>query len=145
MNADPENSSTFSLIRRQRAQARTVGVMTKADLLPAGGHAQWLSMLDRKQHFVGQGYFITARPARVREQYSDEVLQAGMQGREPFNDDLARQSAFEEGFFNRTLSAMSGGGGLEWSEKFSKFENRCGVSRLSVFVSHQLGREFAKR
>lgn len=41
MNHDPETSSTFTLIRRLRAQNRTIGVMTKADLLPRGGHHQW--------------------------------------------------------------------------------------------------------
>lgn len=41
MNHDPETSSTFTLIRRLRAQNRAIGVMTKADLLPPGGHHQW--------------------------------------------------------------------------------------------------------
>lgn len=41
MNHDPETSSTFTLIRNLRAQHRTIGVMTKADLLPRGGHHQW--------------------------------------------------------------------------------------------------------
>lgn len=41
MNHDPETSSTFTLIRSLKAQNRTIGVMTKADLLPRGGHPQW--------------------------------------------------------------------------------------------------------
>lgn len=45
MNHDPETSSTYALIRNVRAQQRTIGVMTKADLLPRGGHNQWLEML----------------------------------------------------------------------------------------------------
>lgn len=45
MNHDPETSSTYALVRNLRAQNRTIGVMTKADLLPRGGHTQWLEML----------------------------------------------------------------------------------------------------
>lgn len=45
MNHDPETSSTYALIRNLHAQNRTIGVMTKADLLPRGGHIQWLEML----------------------------------------------------------------------------------------------------
>ncbi len=145
MNADPENSSTFSIIRQKGAQARTVGVMTKADLLPPGGYNQWLSMLRGQQHRVGRGYFITARPSGVSDRYPDEILQRQLQREEPFIDDLARQAAFEEGFFNRALPPMPGGGGLEWPEYFKEVEDRCGVSRLTVFLSNQLGLEFGKR
>jgi len=45
MNHDPETSSTYALIRNVRAQQRTIGVMTKADLLPRGSHNQWLEIL----------------------------------------------------------------------------------------------------
>lgn len=45
MNHDPETSSTFTLIRSLGAQYRTIGVMTKADLLPRGGYHQWYVLL----------------------------------------------------------------------------------------------------
>ncbi|ORY61293.1 P-loop containing nucleoside triphosphate hydrolase protein [Pseudomassariella vexata] len=48
MNCDVETSSTFNLIRQMNAKPRTVGVMTKSDLLS-------------EQHVVGLGYFITMR------------------------------------------------------------------------------------
>jgi len=131
MNSDPENSSTLTIIRRENAQERTVGVLTKADLLPPGSQKQWLSVLKGEQHRVGHGFFITSRPQ-----------DADMQSRSTCGEDyLARQGAFEEAYFNR---AQPGSRGVDWPPAFEGFEDKCGVSRLTVFVSQELGKEFVK-
>ncbi|KAM0331320.1 hypothetical protein ACHAQA_002990, partial [Verticillium albo-atrum] len=118
MNADPETSSTLSIIRNVGAQNRTIGVMTKADLLPNQGsqsYGQWLSMLRRERHLIGHEYFITSRPAE---------------------QDLERQVQWEEALFNGTHE--------RWPEEFTEFRDRCGVERLKEALSEKLGKEFAK-
>ncbi|OAA57100.1 dynamin family protein [Niveomyces insectorum RCEF 264] len=141
MNADPETSSTFSIIRAKKAQSRTIGIMTKADLLPPdpNASAQWTAMLRGEQHRVGHGYFMTARPIVTQNLIPDAILSQ----RDPARpaDDLERQGAFEEAFFNKQLPGLAN---QEWRDCFKDFEDRCGVSRLAKFMSQQLGHEFAK-
>lgn len=117
MNTDPENSSTFGLVRNLGASHRAVGVLTKADLLPAGGYKQWLDIMEGKAQNTGLGYFITSRP----------------QGR-----NLDELYSWEEAMF-RTKSSDS------WPEAFHKFEDRCGVEPLKQLLSQKLGEQFAKR
>ncbi|KAL2759344.1 hypothetical protein ACRALDRAFT_1079495 [Sodiomyces alcalophilus JCM 7366] len=119
MNADPETSSTLSIIRELKAQSRTIGVMTKADLLPNDGyqsHSQWLSILRGERHQIGHEYFITSR-------MSDKGL-----------EDQAR---WEEALFSEN-------GHEKWPLVFSEFRDRCGVERLKMALSEKLGKEFAK-
>lgn len=118
MNSDAENSSTFGLTRRLGATSRTIGVLTKADLLPeAGNHDQWLSIMKGNTHHTGLGYFITSRP----------------QGK-----DLDELKKWEELVFE---SHSLG----NWPSDFHNFSDRCGVERLKSFLSERLGEEFAKR
>lgn len=118
MNSDAENSSTFGLTRRLGATSRTIGVLTKADLLPeAGNHDQWLSIMKGNTHHTGLGYFITSRP----------------QGK-----DLDELKKWEELVFE---SHSLG----NWPSDFHGFSDRCGVERLKSFLSERLGEEFAKR
>ena len=146
MNADPETSSTFSIIRRLKAQSRTIGVMTKADLLPRdpGASSQWMAMLRGEQHAVSHGYFITARPI-VTHDLVPESTQSQRNGSSGGSEatnagaDLERQGAFEEAFFNRQQHGLA----KEWPECFRDFEARCGVGRLVSYMSQQLGKEFA--
>ncbi|KAL8312520.1 hypothetical protein RB597_002915 [Gaeumannomyces tritici] len=118
MNADPENSSTLTLIRSKKAKDRTVGVMTKADLLPQSGrnHDQWLHMLQGKQHSVGHGFFITARKP---------------------GHDLDHQNRSEESFFNGHDSDEA-----NWPRTFEQFSKRCGLQALIVFLSETLSNAF---
>ncbi|KAM5371330.1 hypothetical protein ACJZ2D_008028 [Fusarium nematophilum] len=117
MNSDAENSSTFGLIRRLGALNRTIGVLTKADLIPEGGnHEQWLAIMREEAHTTGLGYFITSRP----------------QGR-----DLEELKKWEEHVFVDH--------GLDrWPSAFHLFSERCGVEKLKAFLSEKLGQEFAK-
>jgi GTPase SAR1 family protein len=119
MNQDTENSLALKLIRRQRAENRCIGVMTKADLLPKDDDAakNWLAMLDGQAHPTGHGYFITSRQGK----------------------DLEMQNKMEEAFFNRTADVPG-----HWPSEFDKFKERCGVDKLKAFLSRKLGEEFAK-
>lgn len=131
MNHDPETSSTFTLIRSLRAQARTIGVMTKADLLPPGGHHQWLAMLRKETHQVGRGYYITRRapPSCNGEGPDRELLRRDRAS-------LRDESAAEEAFFNRRVGA--------WPQEFSEFDERCGIDQLVKFLAQTLAQEFAR-
>ncbi|ESU11295.1 hypothetical protein FGSG_05351 [Fusarium graminearum PH-1] len=118
MNSDAENSSTFGLVRRLGALNRTIGVLTKADLIPEGGnHEQWLAIMRGQAHITGLGYFITSRP----------------QGK-----DLDELKQWEELVF--VEHSME-----RWPATFHDFSDRCGVEKLKVFLSEKLGQEFAKR
>ncbi|KLU93036.1 dynamin family protein [Magnaporthiopsis poae ATCC 64411] len=126
MNADPENSSTLTLIRNKGAKDRTVGVMTKADLLPQSGrnHDQWLHMLQGKQHSVGHGFFITARQRT-------DLSGSG--------HDLEHQNSFEESYFNYRDSDEASN---SWPRTFEPFSKRCGLQALVVFLSETLSSAF---
>ncbi|KAG6010217.1 hypothetical protein E4U21_007694 [Claviceps maximensis] len=115
MNSDAENSSTFCLTRRLEASKRTIGVLTKADLLPEGGnHDQWLAVMKKQTHKAGLGYFITSRP----------------QGK-----DLEELRRWEE----RVFEDHSVG---SWPSAFYEFSDRCGVEKLKSFLSERLGQAF---
>ncbi|OAA69659.1 Dynamin family protein [Cordyceps fumosorosea ARSEF 2679] len=116
MNSDAENSCTFGLTRKLGASARTIGVLTKADLLSSGGsYDQWLSIMKGEAHKTGLGYFITSRP----------------QGKT-----LEELSKWEEAMFVEH--------GVEaWPSDFHQFSSRCGVERLKTFLSEKLADAFA--
>lgn len=120
MNSDAENSATFGLTRRLGASSRTIGVLTKADLLPKGGtsnHDQWLTIMKGDTHQTGLGYFITSRP----------------QGKDLEELKKWEELVFEDHSFE------------DWPEDFHQFSDRCGVEKLKAFLSERLGEEFAKR
>jgi hypothetical protein len=118
MNIDTETSNTFQLIRKLGAQDRTLGVMTKADLLSGdpADHERFLQMMNGDVFKTGAGYFITARKPEL---------------------DLEQQKFFEEHYFD--------GGSQAWPEVFDKFRHRTGVEQLVMELSKRLGEEFAKR
>ncbi|CAM1505760.1 Fc.00g113970.m01.CDS01 [Cosmosporella sp. VM-42] len=117
MNSDAENSSTFGLTRRLGALNRTIGVLTKADLIPdSGNHEQWLAIMKGEAHQTGLGYFITSRPQKK---------------------DLDELTAWEKLVFEDT-------GFDRWPAAFHCFVERCGVEKLKSFLSERLGEEFAK-
>ncbi|KAB5543142.1 P-loop containing nucleoside triphosphate hydrolase protein [Coniochaeta sp. 2T2.1] len=123
MNTDPENSTTFRVIRDMNAVRRCLGVMTKADLLPSGGHDQWISILEGKFHKTGLGYFITSRPDK---------------------GDLDNQTAWEEAFFNRRAGQSSLSETPIWPYEFATYDDICGVVRLKDFLSRKLAEDFSR-
>lgn len=117
MNNDAQNSCTFRLIRRLRAADRTIGVLTKADLLPpdhTGRYTQWMEIMEGKGHQTGFGYFITSRPQ---------------------DNDLDELQKWEDTMFQEGVGSWP-------AEKFSRYLNRCGVERLKAFLSERLGEQF---
>ncbi|ATY63961.1 Dynamin family [Cordyceps militaris] len=116
MNSDAENSSTFGLTRKLGASDRTIGVLTKADLLaPGENHDQWLSIMKGEAHKTGLGYFITSRPQ---------------------SKSLEELGRWEEAMFVEH-SVES------WPSDFHQFNNRCGVEKLKTFLSEKLADAFA--
>ncbi|KAK6087193.1 dynamin family protein [Seiridium cupressi] len=118
MNNDPETSISLSLIREARAQVRTIGVMTKADMLRMEDTASWIAILRGEKHRVGHGYFITSRPTLDN------------------NESLERAAQWEESFFT--------GNDERWPREFKPFESRCGVEGLKDFLSKRLGEAFSR-
>lgn len=118
MNTDAENSSTLGLTRELQAESRTIGVLTKADLLPESDkYDAWLAILRGQSHATGHGYFITSRP----------------QGK-----DLEELKKWEERVFQDHSFE-------KWPGVFKDFSDRCGVEKLKAYLSERLGAEFAKR
>lgn len=118
MNSDAENSSTFGLTRKLGASNRTIGVLTKADLLPSeGSHDQWLAIMRGQTHKTGLGYFITSRP----------------QGKT-----LEELGEWEDDMFVKHQNDR-------WPSEFYTFGDRCGVEKLKIFLSEKLAEAFAKR
>ncbi|OAA38206.1 Dynamin family protein [Beauveria brongniartii RCEF 3172] len=116
MNSDAENSCTFGLTRKLGASNRTIGVLTKADLLaPQGACEQWLSIMKGEAHKTGLGYFITSRP----------------QGKT-----LEELDKWEEAIFVEHGVDM-------WPGDFYQFSHRCGVEKLKTFLSEKLAESFA--
>ena len=100
------------------AADRTVGVLTKADLIPVGSSVdQWLKILRGEHLQVGLGYFVTSRP----------------QGR-----DLNELAQWEDRVFDS-------GSSEKWPRDFDAYSDRCGVERLISYLSESLGHEFAKK
>ncbi|KAL1900460.1 hypothetical protein Cpir12675_000930 [Ceratocystis pirilliformis] len=94
MSQDPVNSTTFKLIRRNNAQSRRLGVMTKADLISEDdptSHQQWLSMLNaasnnglvrlplQKLREQFRGYLLAMKPRVILSDASDypDVIDLG--------------------------------------------------------------------
>lgn len=117
MNNDAENSCTMNLLRRLGASNRTIGVLTKADLLASAGHEQWLKIMQGDDHRTGLGYFITSRPP---------------------DRDLEELKKWEESFFDFQRSES-------WPASFEPFADRCGIEKLKASLSERLAQEFAKR
>ncbi|RYP77301.1 hypothetical protein DL769_003450 [Monosporascus sp. CRB-8-3] len=117
MNADPELSLSYGIIRESKARDRTVGVITKADLLPAepGNISQWLLMLQGQKHPVGHGYFVTSRKQ---------------------NDHLEVANSVEKQFFSDETG--------RWPVEFREYSNRTGIEILKAFVSEKLGDAFSE-
>ncbi|EMR70749.1 putative dynamin family protein [Eutypa lata UCREL1] len=110
MNHDLENSISLGIIREAKATDRTIGVITKADMLQMSNIPQWVAVLQGKKQSVKHGYFLTALPP-------GESLD---------------QVPLQEEFFFR-------GGVGTWPREFEEYEDQCGVERLREYITKQLG------
>jgi len=62
-NDDMENQAVRTLARQHDAKGlRTVGVLTKADLLPQGQEKEWQAVLRNDSHTMQHGYFAVRNP-----------------------------------------------------------------------------------
>ncbi|KAI0020544.1 P-loop containing nucleoside triphosphate hydrolase protein [Xylariomycetidae sp. FL0641] len=123
IDQDTNNSKTLKVIRDAHAEDRTIGIITKADKLTGNSPdaieslTQWTAVMDGTKQLVGDGCFVTS------------------------------------------LSPYEGVGYLEWEKKIfyqqerptqkwrsfiNQFDDRCGVSRLSPYISGKLGDAFTK-
>ncbi|PKS11333.1 hypothetical protein jhhlp_003095 [Lomentospora prolificans] len=116
MNLDPMNSTMSKIIEDSNALDRTIGVMTKADLLPRdeGALRQWCDILKGDSHVTGHGYYVTSRRP-------DETLE--------------EQNRWEDVFFDDAQL---------WPHEFRQYRDRCGLKQLHFDLSDKLGAAFAK-
>ncbi|KAK7754496.1 hypothetical protein SLS62_003516 [Diatrype stigma] len=115
MNHDLENSISLGIIREARATDRTIGVITKADMLQEGNISQWLAVLQGKKQSVKHGYFLTSLPP---------------------GEAIENAANREENFFR--------GGVSTWPNEFSEYEDQCGIERLREYITKQLGIAFSR-
>ena len=110
MTDDPANSSASKLIRDEKAEARTVGVLTKPDRVQkAESLDQWIQILAGQRFGLGHGYHIVKNNPDIT-----------------VNHAIARAQECE--FF-----AMD-----PWSTTLKQYESRFGTSQLQTFLSQQL-------
>lgn len=117
MNLDPMNSTMSKIIEDCDALDRTIGVMTKADLLPRdeGTLRQWCAILQGQSHSTGHGYYVTSRRP---------------------DESLDEQNRWEDVFFDDSS---------QWPSEFRQYRNRCGLKQLHFDLSDKLGAAFARR
>ncbi|KAI0597954.1 P-loop containing nucleoside triphosphate hydrolase protein [Biscogniauxia sp. FL1348] len=115
IDVDKENSMTMKTIRDADAEARTIGIITKADKLTPDKTDTWLDVLRGKKETVGHGCFITSLPP---DKGLHDIVQC------------------EESFFYHGTS--------NWPKAFDRFGERCGVERLRLYVTKQLGITFSR-
>lgn len=117
MTDDPSNSNASVLIRRAKAEARTVGVLTKPDRIQHGESlAQWVQILENKRFLLGLGYFVV-------KNNPDPVV----------DHPIARTE--EDEFFRNP----------PWSTGLKQFRNRFGTLQLQAFLSDRLATQMKAR
>ncbi len=116
MNHDLENSICLGIIREAKATDRTIGVITKADMLEDSNIPQWLAVLQGKKQSVKHGYFITSLPP---------------------GEAVDKETSWEQHFFHNGVE--------RWPTQFEAFGNQCGVERLREYITKQLGHAFSRR
>ena len=115
MNVDPMTSTMSKIIEDAGALNRTIGVITKADLLPLdeGTRRQWCAILGGDAHTTGHGYYVTSR--------------------RPDEKSLDDQHRWEDFFFDSPE---------KWPADFARFRGRCGLKQLQHDLSDKLGEAF---
>lgn len=117
MTDDPSNSNASVLIRRAKAEARTVGVLTKPDRIqPGESLSQWEQILDNKRFLLGLGYFVVKNNP------------------DPLVDHAIARMEEEEFFRNPP-----------WSAGLKQFRNKFGTLQLQAFLSDRLASQMKAR
>ena len=118
MTDDPANSSASRLIREVKAEARTVGVLTKPDRYQHGESLeQWVQVLTGKKFRLGFGYFV------VKNNPDPRV-------------DNSTARAEENMFF---MSEEP------WATTLNAYKDRFGTVNLQTHLSHRLTAQIKAR
>lgn len=111
MTDDPTNSTASSLLRKVKAERRTVGVLTKPDRRQQGeSQVQWLEMLKGQRFQLGSGYFV------IKNNPDSSV-------------DHATARAEEREYFLKEEP---------WAKAWNRFSDRFGTLQLQTFLSQKL-------
>lgn len=117
MTDDPANSTAFDLVRKVKAEARTVGVLTKPDRVQKSeSFEQWIDVLSGRKFKLGFGYHV------IKNNPDPEV-----------DHDTARQE--EREFFQ----------GTPWTTELSQYAARFGTLQLQTALSHKLTAQIRAR
>ena len=119
MTDDPANSTAFDLVRKVKAEARTVGVLTKPDRIQQSeSFEQWIDVLSGRKFRLGFGYHV------IKNNPNTEVEHA-----------IARQE--EREFFQ----------GSPWTTEpeLSQYAARFGTLQLQTALSHRLTAQIRSR
>ncbi len=117
MTDDPANSTAFDLVRKVRAEARTVGVLTKPDRVQQNeSFEQWIDVLSGRKFKLGFGYFV------IKNNPDTEV-------------DHATARLEEREFFQ----------GSPWTTELSQYGARFGTLQLQTALSHKLTAQIRTR
>ena len=117
MTDDPANSTAFDLVRKVKAEARTVGVLTKPDRVQQSeSFQQWIDVLSGRKFRLGFGYHV------IKNNPNTEVEHA-----------IARQE--ERDFFQQS----------PWATELSHYAARFGTLQLQTALSRQLTAQIKTR
>lgn len=118
MTDDPANSSASKLIREVKAEARTVGVLTKPDRYQKGESLdQWIQVLTGKKFRLGFGYYV------VKNNPDPRVDNTTARGEESL-------------FFSKEEP---------WATTLGKYNGRFGTFKLQTDLSHRLTAQIKAR
>jgi GTP-binding protein EngB required for normal cell division len=115
MHTDPENSTTRGLIYQEKAEDRTIGVLTMPDRVMNTTDSCYTSLFRGDQYKLKHGYFVTKQPG------SDSVVRSG-----PQYHLSARQDECK--FFNENRHWVNGGA-------WFLFRDRCGTKVIQKYLS----------
>ena len=117
MTDDPANSTAFDLVRKVKAEKRTVGVLTKPDRVQQSeSFEQWVDVLSGRKFKLGFGYHV------IKNNPDPDVDHA-----------TARQE--EREFFQ----------GSPWNDELIRYGDRFGTLQLQTTLSHQLTAQIRAR
>ena len=118
MTEDPANSMALDLIRKAKAESRTLGVLTKPDRVQEGESlSQWIEILEGRSFRLGFDYHIVKNNP------------------DPYVDHTTAR-AEETSFFSETKP---------WNTDLYRYSNRFGTLRLQTFLSQKLTAQIKAR
>jgi hypothetical protein len=124
MANDPGVSTTSNIIKKCKAEKRTIGVLTMPDRLQQGkAHDDYDAIFNGKKYVLPRGYFVTKQPGPTFVQKPGK--------------DYHRQAREQERSFFDTDSYWTG----QWKE----FRDRCGTEAIQSYLSQEFARFILKR